>query len=132
MRIIDELPATPHSRYEAVRRALAAQRCVILDGRPADDPATWTRMLVEAPDEVRYLHRRFVDAGCDVITTGTSLGAARSLDAHWMELARRGVRLAREAAGAGGDRDSVVAVVPALPPGALRRPRSTLGRPRGG
>lgn len=104
--------------YEVVRTALAEQRCVVLDGGIAtelshehgqDHERLWgIEALASAPDAVRDVHRRYVDAGVDVITTNTwalpavlagegsvRLGQGRAV--HWMEIARRGVRVAREA-----------------------------------
>lgn len=72
----------PASGYDVVREALAAERCVVLDGGigtelpehtlevKADDERLWgTRALVEAADPVLGIHRRYAEAGCDVITT---------------------------------------------------------------
>ncbi len=67
--------------------------------------------LVDAPDAVLRVHRRYVEAGCDVVTTNTwglptALADADSRlweltrSVHWMDVARRGLRLAR----AGGRR----------------------------
>jgi homocysteine S-methyltransferase len=107
--------------YSTVQDALAAQRCVVLDGgiatelpqtgpgRGHEDEALWGVSAVAlAPDDVLDVHRRYVAAGCDVITTDTwglptaLAGEVRLWDAqdeplHWMEVARQGVRLAREA-----------------------------------
>jgi homocysteine S-methyltransferase len=107
--------------YSTVQDALAAQRCVVLDGgiatelpqtgpgRGHEDEALWGVSAVAlAPDDVLEVHRRYVAAGCDVITTDTwglataLAGEVRLWDAqdeplHWMEVARHGVRLAREA-----------------------------------
>ena len=82
------------SAYDALRAALAAERCVILDGgTAAGEP--------EAPDDVLARHRRYVRAGCDVITTNTRrlLSALDdgSRPPHWMQIGRRSVRLARRA-----------------------------------
>jgi S-methylmethionine-dependent homocysteine/selenocysteine methylase/SAM-dependent methyltransferase len=120
--------------YHAVRRALAEQRCVILDGAVAtelpDDALAagahgehlWgIRALAHSPGDVLEVHRRYVDIGCDVITTNTwGLAAAVSgagptpwddgaEPIHWLEIARRGVRVARQAISAGG-RDGRAAV----------------------
>jgi S-methylmethionine-dependent homocysteine/selenocysteine methylase len=68
--------------YEQVAAAIAEQRCVILDGGIAtelphqhgqDHERLWgIEGLASAPDQVRdVLHRRYVDAGVDVITTNT-------------------------------------------------------------
>lgn len=117
-------PATRASAYDAVRRALADGRCVILDGGiateiPRDaarsdlDEETWgLRALIEEPEAVQAVHRRYVAAGCDLISTDTwGLPTALLADRmprpptqplHWMDLARRGVQLAREAVKAEG------------------------------
>ena len=67
----------------------------------------------------RRVHRRYVDVGCDVIShrhLGPRDRAARrrrrrlwetSGPVHWMDVARRGVRLAREAAAEAGRADEV-------------------------
>ena len=82
------------SAYDGVRDALAAQRCVILDGAAATGEA-------RASSDVVALHRRYVRAGCDVITTNTRrlLSALDdgSRPPHWMQSARRSVRHARQA-----------------------------------
>ena len=68
---------------------------------------------MRAPDDVLRVHRHYVDVGCDVISTDT-WGLPTALrderpqlwDAerpvHWMDVARRGVQLARQAAAEGG------------------------------
>jgi homocysteine S-methyltransferase len=118
--------STVSSGYSTVEDALAVERCVILDGgiatelpqtgprRGHEDEALWGVSAVAlAPDDVLDVHRRYVAAGCDVITTDTwglptaLAGEVRLWDAqdeplHWMEVARQGVRLAREAAGTRG------------------------------
>ena len=94
------------SAYDAVHDAFAAERCVILDGGAATG---------EAPDaaEVVAAHRRYIRAGCDVITTDTR-GLLRAADdgalpQHWIAVALRSVRLARQAIAEEG-RDGKVAV----------------------
>ena len=78
--------------YDGIAGALAAQRCVILDGLAAAEQA-----------DPLALHRRYVRAGCDVITTHTrGLFSTPTHDAggepvHWMDTARRSLRLARQA-----------------------------------
>src|SRR6188472_3350100 len=80
------------SAYDALSQALAAQRCVLLDGRAAI-----------ARTDALEAHRRYLRAGCDVVTTSTrGLLSAPASDAgggsaHWMDGARQGVRLARRA-----------------------------------
>ena len=105
--------------FERVTAALAAGRCVVLDGGVAtelpraarghgEDERLWgTTALVDAPADVLAVHRRYVDAGCDVISTNTwGLPSALRRDGpspweatrpiHWMDVARRGMRLARQ------------------------------------
>ncbi|HVW17256.1 MAG TPA: homocysteine S-methyltransferase family protein, partial [Solirubrobacteraceae bacterium] len=105
--------------YEGVRRAIAEQRCVVLDGATAtelhpphgqENERLWsTDALSSAPEDVLAVHRSYVDAGCDVISTNT-WGLAGALgEPDWMEVARRGVRLARRAVAEGG-REGEVAV----------------------
>jgi homocysteine S-methyltransferase len=110
------------SRYDRIAAKLAARECVILDGATgtelpslsdaehALDERLWgTHALVEESAAVLDVHRRYVGAGCDVISTNTwGLPSALLSDVqpawsstepvHWMGLARRGLRLAREAA----------------------------------
>src|SRR3954468_9984229 len=102
--------------YEQVASAIAEQRCVILDGGIAtelshrhgqDHERLWgIEALASAPDEVLDVHRSYVDAGVDVITTNTwalpalldgdgSIRRDNQPSVHWMEVARRGVRIAR-------------------------------------
>jgi len=112
---------------------LAAERCVILDGGTGTElghrlPAAvreheeclWgTYSLVHAPDAVRDVHRSYLDVGCDVISTNT-WGLSGDMDAHaqlphlaplhWMDIARRGIQIGREAiAGAGREGDAALA-----------------------
>jgi S-methylmethionine-dependent homocysteine/selenocysteine methylase/SAM-dependent methyltransferase len=114
------------SAYGRVQGLLAAGRCVVLDGgvgtelpglRESDDRLWGVRAILEDPESVLDVHRRYVDAGCDVISTNTwGLPSGllengprlwqSSRPVHWMDVARRGVTLAREAA---GDRDVAVA-----------------------
>jgi S-methylmethionine-dependent homocysteine/selenocysteine methylase/SAM-dependent methyltransferase len=116
-----------------IRALIAENRCVLLDGatgtelggkaelRPGVEEPLWaTRALVDAPADVLAVHRRYVDIGCDVISTNTwGLPSAVRQDGprlwqtttpvHWMDIARRGVRLARQAVGEAG-RSGEVAV----------------------
>lgn len=115
------MPA-PGAAYGRVRELFSAERCVVLDGgvatelqrvAPADargaDGGLWgTRALTRAPAAVEGVHRRYVDAGCDVISTDTwsILSAPEAVRrgalgpgglTHWMDVARLGIRLARGA-----------------------------------
>ncbi|WP_259311088.1 homocysteine S-methyltransferase family protein [Capillimicrobium parvum] len=103
---------------QLVRDALARQRCVVLDGGIAtqlehkhgqEDERLWgMEALASSPAEVLDVHRSYVAAGADVVTTNTwGLATALAGDAHiwdeqrepvhWMEIARRGIRLVRQA-----------------------------------
>lgn len=106
--------------YGRIAEMIAADRCVVLDGgtatelggtgdRPGDDEGLWgTRALVDVPNEVLEVHRRYAQIGCDVVSTNTwGLPSALREDGprlwestrnvHWLDIARRGLRLAREA-----------------------------------
>ncbi len=108
------------SAYSRIESLLAAERCVVLDGGTATelpdpetgsgllrDDGTWgTLALYRAPREVLDVHRRYVEIGCDVISTNTwgilsasdDVAAGSGLPpAHWLDMARRGIRVAREA-----------------------------------
>ena len=89
--------------------ATEIQRLRTLRGEPEPDPELWgTWALYRAPEDVREVHSRYVAAGCDVISTDTwSILSAPEVDlradrgrpelAHWMDIARLGIRLARQA-----------------------------------
>lgn len=117
--------------YERIERLIARDRCVILDGGTStelqrlgvrgyrlNDNELWgTAMLYQTPQAVLRVHRRFVGAGCDVISTDTwGILRAPELEAagagefagsgRWMDIARMGLRIARQAvedAGREGD-----------------------------
>jgi S-methylmethionine-dependent homocysteine/selenocysteine methylase/SAM-dependent methyltransferase len=116
---------------DRLRQTIADGHCVILDGatgtelikvsgrQPEDDDHLWgLTALLDSPEEVARVHRSYVDVGCDVISTSTwglptalRDGGAR-LDeiagpVHWMDLARRAVQLARQAATEAGRGDEV-------------------------
>jgi len=108
--------------YQRIQHLIAEGHCVILDGGVAtelerigikdyrlSDKSLWgTWALYHAPGAAMEVHRRFVAAGCDLISTNTwaIMGAPEmetraNLDRrgqnHWMDAARMGVRLARQA-----------------------------------
>ena len=109
--------------YRRIEEAIAAERCVILDGgiatelqrlrpessRARDGEQLWdTWALSRVPQGVLETHRSYVETGCDVISTNTwsilsapSAGgrAARGQTelGHWIDVARLGTRLARRA-----------------------------------
>jgi S-methylmethionine-dependent homocysteine/selenocysteine methylase len=109
--------------YARVAELIDTGRPVILDGavgtelprigatagRPGDERLWGTRALIDTPDLVLDVHRRYVQTGCDVISTNTwGLASALASDGprlwddagapvHWMDIARRGLRLATTA-----------------------------------
>jgi S-methylmethionine-dependent homocysteine/selenocysteine methylase/SAM-dependent methyltransferase len=115
--------------YRRVEELIAAERCVILDGGIATelgrrlpdaergrDEALWgTSALVHQPDVVRDVHRSYVDLGCDVISTNTwgltaemqSAGGGQFAPLHWMDVARRGIEIGREAIAQAGKEGEV-------------------------
>jgi homocysteine S-methyltransferase len=118
------------SGYGLIQASIQSQRCVILDGGVAtelphehgqDHEHLWgIEALASAPDEVLAVHRAYVDAGVDVLTTNTwalptallddgNIGRDRHRPVHWTEIARRGVSVARTAISDAG-RDGEVAV----------------------
>jgi len=110
--------------YARIRALLAGQDPVVLDGavgtelprvgasgaRGSDERLWGTRSLIDTPDLVLDVHRSYVATGCDVISTNTwGLASALAADGprlwddagapvHWMDIARRGLRLATTAA----------------------------------
>jgi S-methylmethionine-dependent homocysteine/selenocysteine methylase/SAM-dependent methyltransferase len=83
----------------------------IARGSKLDEKLWGTRALIESPDAVLDVHRGYLDAGCDVLSTNTwGLASALASDGprlwddhdrdrpvHWMDVGRRGLRLARQA-----------------------------------
>ena len=116
--------------YRRIEDLLARGEPVILDGGNATelerrhagelrdgDRGLWgTGALYGAPYDVLDVHRAYVAAGCDVISTNTwailaaaevkAGGAAAGGLTHWMDVARLGLRVAREAIGAEGRTES--------------------------
>ncbi len=113
----------PSPAYARLVRLIARGDPVILDGGNAtelersqagelrdSDKGLWgTGALYRAPYAVLDVHRRYLDAGCDVVSTNTwAILAAAELEAggfpgpsamtHWMDVARLGIKLARQAA----------------------------------
>src|SRR5256885_10734867 len=115
-------PAPLSAAYQRIQQLLADERCVILDGGVATelervgpvgyrnpDQGLWgTAALYEAPYSVLQVHQRYVGVGCDVISTNTwAILQASEMEAesqlsrggplHWMDIARLGIRLGRQA-----------------------------------
>jgi homocysteine S-methyltransferase len=115
--------------YARIAELLGRDRCVVLDGaigtelidvsgeRPEVEEHLWgITAILDEPEQVQSVHRRYAEAGCDVLTTDTwglatavRDGAAQLLrvsqSVHWMDVARQGVRIARAAAREGGRGD---------------------------
>src|SRR4051794_15844204 len=83
---------------------------------------TWGAMaLYDDPDIVKAMHRRYVDAGAEILLTNTFLfhrcvqleadGDLTVPAGTWKEKARLSVRLAREAAAEGGRPETAVVFV---------------------
>ena len=109
--------------YERIQRLIAEEQCVLLDGGVStelervgsgqdhhiSDTELWgTWALYHAPYAALEVHRRYIAAGCDLVSTATwgIMGAHEKEDQarlgqgglrHWLDVARLGVRLAREA-----------------------------------
>jgi S-methylmethionine-dependent homocysteine/selenocysteine methylase/SAM-dependent methyltransferase len=113
---------TDASAYSHIQQLLTGDQCVILDGglatelqhaggkeyRVSDADLWGAGALYHAPHTVLEAHRRYVSVGCDVISTNTwglinapevetRSMAGREGAGHWMDAARLGVRLARQA-----------------------------------
>ncbi len=124
-------PDAHRSQYARVERMIADGVCVVLDGstgatlvdvggqRPESEEHLWgLTAVVDTPQRVIDVHRSYVDIGCDVISTNTwGLATAlrgappkvwsQSEPVHWMDVARRGIELARTAVDEGGRGDEV-------------------------
>jgi S-methylmethionine-dependent homocysteine/selenocysteine methylase/SAM-dependent methyltransferase len=121
----------PGAAYAYLEHLIAADRCVVLDGgvatelqrlRPlkgehGPDPELWgTWALFRAPRAVLEVHRRYVETGCNVLSTNTwsilsapeaalRAGPGSPELAHWMDIARLGIRLPRQAVEEGKRKD---------------------------
>ena len=116
--------------YRRIERKIADGHCAILDGGVStelerileqdhhiSDKGLWgTWALYRAPYAVLEVHRRYVAAGCDLISTNTwAMMRAPDVEEHslvehdelrhWLDVARLGLRLAREAVDEAGKRD---------------------------
>jgi S-methylmethionine-dependent homocysteine/selenocysteine methylase/SAM-dependent methyltransferase len=116
------MPSSPSSDYRRIQQLIAADQCVVLDGgvatelerieardyRVSDENLWGMWALYHAPHAVLEVHRRYLAAGCDVISTDTwGILNACEVEAqaavqgaglsHWMDVARLGIRIARQA-----------------------------------
>lgn len=120
------MPDQRSDAYQRVQHLIAGNQCVILDGgvateleriglrdyRISDENLWGTWALYHAPYAALDVHRRYVAAGCDIISTDTwAIINAPEMEtrsmmsqtgpSHWMER-----RASRYTAGASGDRRS--------------------------
>ncbi len=115
-------------RFQVVEQKIGSGRCVVLDGATGTELPRGSSVngsagerlwcadaLANSPDSVLSVHRRYAKVGCDVISTDT-WGLPNALHdssklweatgpVHWMDLARRGIGLARRAASDAGRAD---------------------------
>ena len=109
-------PRTAASCSTAASRRSSSAWCPA-GTRPREGDLWGTWPLYRAPETVLDVHRAYVAAGCDVISTDTwsvlndtdGSGEAKSGLLHWMDIARTGIRLARTAAAEDTDRPRAVA-----------------------
>jgi S-methylmethionine-dependent homocysteine/selenocysteine methylase/SAM-dependent methyltransferase len=124
------MPNSYSDPYQRIQQLIADDRCVILDGGIAtelqriglkdfrlSDKQLWgTWGLYNAPRATLEVHRRYIDAGCNIISTDTwAIVNAPEMEArtsiasagpsHWMDIARLGVRLVRQAIDEAGKKD---------------------------
>jgi S-methylmethionine-dependent homocysteine/selenocysteine methylase/SAM-dependent methyltransferase len=110
------------SAYQHLQSRIASEQCIVLDGGIStelqrtgipgyrvNDKELWgTDALYRSPHAVLKVHQRYVAAGCDIISTNTwGILKAPELEArqfsnltsatHWIDMARLGLRLARQA-----------------------------------
>ena len=129
---VGSMDAGRHSDpYARLIGLITAEECVIMDGavgtelfdvagRPPDvEEHLWgVTAILDAPAKVADVHRRYVEIGCDLVSTNT-WGLPTALregslwesagSVHWMDVAREAVRLARSAAADAGREDVAVA-----------------------
>jgi S-methylmethionine-dependent homocysteine/selenocysteine methylase/SAM-dependent methyltransferase len=114
--------------YQRIQKQIAGDECVILDGGTStelermhsqdfqlSDSSLWgTWALYHAPYDVLKVHKNYVATGADIITTNTwgivnapdlemrTKVSSGSSPSHWMDIARLGIRLARQVVNEGG------------------------------
>src|ERR1700744_6287254 len=118
-------------RYGRLTRMVATDQWVTPDGangtelikvrgvRPEVEEHVWgLTALIDAPEDVGRVHRSYIDVGCDVVCTntwglptalrnGATMLSGSAEPVHWMDIARRAVRLARTATTEAGRGDEV-------------------------
>ena len=124
------MPNSYSDPYQRIQQLIADHHCVILDGGIAtelqqiglkdfrlSDKQLWgTWGLYNAPRATLDVHRRYIDAGCNIISTDTwaimnapemeaRTSVASAGPSHWMDIARLGVRLVRQAIDEAGKKD---------------------------
>jgi len=116
------MPTAYSQAYQKLQQKISDDSCIILDGGTAtelqhiglqdyrlSDKNLWgTWALYHAPSAALDVHRRFLDAGADVISTNTwsivnapemetRMLAGSTRPTHWMDIARLGIRVTRQA-----------------------------------
>ena len=114
---------SPMDSFQRLETRLQAGGPVILDGAngtelerlgaPMDQNLWCARALAECPDMVHEVHRRYIDAGADVITTNTFSATREAMQrcglaAHFEAWNRRSVQIALEARGRSSRAGSIV------------------------
>lgn len=119
MSVLESEVVSPYSRIQC---KIAQGQCVILDGANAtelqkqgtrdyrlSDSTHWGFDAMDrSPQAVQKIHKNYLDAGADIITTNTyavldapnytaNLDMQRDQPVHWMDMARTAVVLARNA-----------------------------------
>ena len=82
-------------------------------GAPMDHGVWCARAIAEVPDLVHQVHRRYIDAGADIITTNSYAATREAMErhglaAHFEDWNRRSVRIALEERDRSSRADSVV------------------------
>ncbi len=123
------MAATESASYLRIRGLISQNKCVILDGgmatelertgadgyRVSDQNLWGTWALYNSPSSVLEVHKGYLSAGCDIISTDTwGIIDAPQQEVRtqlqlrgdsWMDVGRQGVRLARQAVEEVGQKD---------------------------
>lgn len=125
------MTTTRLSTYQRIQQKISRDECVILDGgtstelermrrrdfRVSDRTLWGTWGLYHVPYDVLQVHKKYVAAGADIITTNTwgivnapeiearTAVTAKAPLTHWMDIARLGIRLARQAIAEADEKD---------------------------
>ena len=90
-------------------------------GHDLDDPLWSARVLLETPDAIVDVHRDYLEAGADIVTTASYQATFAGLECRGLDrdaaanVIATSVRLARRACEDAGRPDALVAGAPATP-----------------